>query len=106
MCADNRVIDVQLVTLREDKESITGAFATIFTMVFGALEESSELLGNGVTNNDEGGGPPLAIDNGEQWLAAMVLMQESRYRCHTAMASIHGAHARILVWMSHCVMTW
>ena len=78
MCADNRVIDVQLVTPRKYKESVRRAFATILTMLFGAREECSELLmGNGVTNSDEGGGPPVAIDNGEQWLAAMVLTQES-----------------------------
>ena len=52
--------------------------------MFGAQEKRLELLiGNGVTNNHKAGGPPVAIDHGEQRLAPVVLMQESG-RDHTA----------------------
>lgn len=89
MRANNRVMDAQLVIPREYKESITRAFATILKMMFGAREERSDLLmDKGITNDDKGGGPPVAIDNGERRLAAVLPTQECGCRCQTA--SSHG----------------
>ena len=54
-------------------------------MVFTTREERPELLMDiGVTNDDEAGGPPLAIDDGERRLAAAVLEHEFRCGCGTA----------------------
>ena len=56
MHSDNQVTGVQLVTLRQDKEAITGAFPTILRIVFRARDKMSELLrGNNVRNDNEGG---------------------------------------------------
>ena len=76
MHADNHVTCVQLDTPRENKEAITEAFVIILRIMFGAREKRSELLiGNDVTNNDEGGEPHVTIDNGERRVTTMVLMQ-------------------------------
>ena len=85
MHADNQVTGVQLVTTREDKEIITRGFATILRIMFGAREKRSEMLiGNDVTNDNDGGGPHVAIDNGERRLVAVVLMQECGCGFHTS----------------------
>ena len=86
MHADNQVTGVQLVTTREDKEIITRGFATILRIMFGAREKRSVLLmGNDVMNDDKGGGPHVASDNGKRRLVGLVLMQECRCGCHTAL---------------------
>lgn len=74
---DNQVADVELASLRDNKKSITAAFKTSLRMVFAAGEERSKLLiGTGVTDDDEPGGLPLAIDNRERRMATVVLEHE------------------------------
>ena len=46
-------------------------------------EKVELLIGNSVTNDNEGAGPHVAIDNGERRLVAVVLMQECGCGCHT-----------------------
>ena len=85
MRLDNWVIGVQLVTLTQDKEAITGAFPTILRIMFRAQEKRSELLmANTAMKDYEGGGPHVAIDNAGQRLAAVVQKQECGCGCHTA----------------------
>ena len=78
MHSDNQVTGVQLVTLRQDKEGITGAFPTILRIVFRARDKRSELLrGNNFRNDDEGGvvrmWPPTMLSDGWQlWCSCKI----------------------------------
>lgn len=88
--ADDRVADVELVSPRDDEEAITRASEAMLGAVFGAREERPELLmmrasrtGFG-RNNDEVGGPPVPVHDGERWLAVAVLEHERGRGCDAA----------------------
>lgn len=87
---DDRVADVELVSPRDDEEAITRASEAMLGAVFGAREERPELLMMRALsigfrgNNDEAGGPPVAVDDGERRLAAAVLEHERGRGCDAA----------------------
>ena len=85
--AGHRVADEEMGPRPEvhNEEAITGAFPTILRIMFRAQEKRSELLmANTAMKDYECGGPHVATDNAERWLAAVVLMQECGCGCHTA----------------------
>jgi hypothetical protein len=80
LLAGDRVADVESGSIASDEEAITASAEDIAGSVLGAREEGPELstgwAGTGVSQDDKTGRPALAVDDGEQRLAAVVLEQE------------------------------
>ncbi|KAM0844475.1 hypothetical protein ACQ4PT_057035 [Festuca glaucescens] len=88
MFAGDGVADVESRYVVDDEKAITTGVKVSLGMVFEAREERPELLIGGsstrVTDDDKTGWPPVPVDDGERWLAAVVFEHEFKRGGDTA----------------------